>query len=92
MEYVRKRLKVGGATLNQIVRNFCLLHQVLQFCYGFMAMQMNSKKMFPCSCLLDGEYGLKDISIGVPAIIGRNGIEEKLLKSQLGRGSKKTKK
>jgi malate dehydrogenase len=25
---------------------------------------------------LDGEYGLKDISIGVPAIIGKNGIEE----------------
>jgi malate dehydrogenase len=31
--------------------------------------------MFPCSVLLDGEYGLKDLCIGVPVILGRNGIE-----------------
>ena len=32
--------------------------------------------MFPCSALLEGEYGLNDICIGVPCIIGKNGIEE----------------
>ena len=32
--------------------------------------------MFPCSTLLDGEYGLSDLCIGVPVIIGKNGIEE----------------
>ena len=32
--------------------------------------------MFPCSALLDGEYGLSDLSIGVPCILGRNGIEK----------------
>ena len=31
--------------------------------------------MIPCSCLLEGEYGEKDLCIGVPAIIGKNGIE-----------------
>jgi malate dehydrogenase len=31
--------------------------------------------MIPCSVLLEGEYGLKDICIGVPCIIGANGIE-----------------
>ena len=40
------------------------------------AIACDTKKMFPCSCLLEGEYGLSDISIGVPAIIGRNGIEK----------------
>ena len=34
------------------------------------------KKMIPCSAWLDGEYGEKDICLGVPCIIGRNGIEE----------------
>lgn len=29
-----------------------------------------------CSCIPDGEYGLRNCSIGVPAIIGRNGISE----------------
>ena len=37
---------------------------------------IDSKKMFPCSALLEGEYGLNDISIGVPCIIGKNGIEK----------------
>jgi malate dehydrogenase len=32
--------------------------------------------MFPCSVMLDGEYGMKDICIGVPVILGRNGIEK----------------
>jgi malate dehydrogenase len=31
--------------------------------------------MIPCSVLLEGEYGLKDLCIGVPCIIGANGIE-----------------
>lgn len=36
----------------------------------------DEKKLISCSALLDGEYGEKDLCIGVPAIIGRNGIEK----------------
>ena len=32
--------------------------------------------MFPCSTLLEGEYGLNDICIGVPVILGKGGIEK----------------
>lgn len=32
--------------------------------------------MMPCCVYLDGEYGQKDICIGVPVIIGRNGWEK----------------
>ena len=32
--------------------------------------------MFPCSTFLEGEYGLNDICIGVPVILGKNGIEQ----------------
>jgi malate dehydrogenase len=32
--------------------------------------------MIPCSALLDGEYGIEGLSIGVPCIIGKNGIEK----------------
>jgi malate dehydrogenase len=31
--------------------------------------------MLPCSALLNGEYGLKDVYIGVPVILGKNGVE-----------------
>ena len=33
------------------------------------------KRMLPCSALLNGEYGLKDVYIGVPVILGKNGVE-----------------
>ena len=36
----------------------------------------NQKKMIPCSVYLEGEYGESDICIGVPAVIGRKGIEK----------------
>ena len=38
---------------------------------------VNSKKqVMPVSTYLDGEYGHSDVSIGVPAVLGKNGIEE----------------
>jgi malate dehydrogenase len=40
------------------------------------AIACDQKKIFPCSVYLDGEYGLKDICIGVPVILGKNGIEK----------------
>ena len=32
--------------------------------------------MYPCSALLDGEFGLSDLCIGVPVVLGKNGIEK----------------
>ena len=34
------------------------------------------KKQLPCASYLNGEYGLKDIYVGVPVIIGKNGVEK----------------
>jgi len=36
----------------------------------------DQKKMIPCSVYLEGEYGESDICIGVPVILGKNGIEK----------------
>ena len=40
------------------------------------AIACDQKKMFPCSALLEGEYGLNDLTIGVPVILGKQGIEK----------------
>jgi len=40
------------------------------------AISHDRRRVLPCVCNLDGEYGESDITTGVPAIIGRNGIEE----------------
>jgi len=34
------------------------------------------RRLLPCSAYLNGEYGMKDIYIGVPIILGKNGVEE----------------
>ena len=36
----------------------------------------DKKSVIPLSAYLEGEYGVKDVCIGVPAVIGRNGIEK----------------
>ena len=40
------------------------------------AIACDTKKIFPCSALLEGEYGLNDLAIGVPCVLGANGIEK----------------
>jgi malate dehydrogenase len=37
---------------------------------------LDKKEIQPCAAYLDGEYGIKDVVIGVPVRLGRNGIEE----------------
>ena len=67
---------VGGATLTK------LLGTSAWYAPGDAAAQVvaavlgDQKRMISCSALLEGEYGEKDLCIGVPCILGRNGIEK----------------
>jgi len=75
LDNVREETKVGGATLTKLLGTSAWYAPGAAVSAMVQAIACDTKKMFPCSCLLEGEYGLNDISIGVPAIIGRNGIE-----------------
>ncbi|MEN8138118.1 MAG: malate dehydrogenase [Bacteroidota bacterium] len=68
--------KVGGATLTKLLGTSAWYAPGAAVSEMVKAIALDSKKMFPCSCLLEGEYGLNDICIGVPAVIGKNGIEQ----------------
>jgi len=68
--------KVGGATLTKLLGTSAWYAPGAAVSEMVKAIALDTKKIFPCSCLLDGQYGLEDISIGVPAVIGKNGIEE----------------
>ena len=35
----------------------------------------DKKRVLPCAALLNGEYGVKDLYVGVPVVIGAGGIE-----------------
>lgn len=52
------------------------------------AIVKNSKNIYTCSVLLQGEYGFKNICIGVPVILGKNGIE-KIIELKLNKEEKK---
>jgi malate dehydrogenase len=36
----------------------------------------DKRRLLPCAAMLNGEYGLKGIYVGVPCIIGKNGVEK----------------
>lgn len=76
LEEVKEETKVGGATLTKLLGTSAWYAPGAAVSSMVHAIANDTHKMFPCSCLLEGEYGLKDICIGVPAKIGANGIEE----------------
>lgn len=76
MEEVKQATKVGGATLTKLLGTSAWYAPGAAVSAMVQAIALDAKKMFPCSCLLEGEYGLDDICIGVPALIGANGVEE----------------
>jgi len=73
---VLEATKVGGATLTGMLGTSAWYAPGAAVSSLVQSIACNQKKMFPCSVLLDGEYGLSDLCIGVPVILGRNGIEE----------------
>ncbi len=67
---------VGGATLTKLLGTSAWYAPGAASAQMVAAVLGDQKRMISCSCLLEGEYGEKDLCIGVPAIIGRNGIEK----------------
>ena len=76
MDQIVQDTKVGGATLTGLLGTSAWYAPGAAVSELVKAIALDSQKMFPCSALLDGEYGLSDLSIGVPCILGKNGIEK----------------
>jgi len=76
MDYVVEETKVGGATLTKLLGTSAWYAPGAAVSVLVQAILCNQMKMIPCSLMLDGEYGQSDICLGVPAIIGANGVEK----------------
>ena len=70
------KTKIGGATLTSMLGTSAWYAPGAAVSSLVHAIACNQRKMFPCSVYLNGEYDLNNICIGVPAIIGNNGIHE----------------
>ena len=75
LNQVMEDTKVGGGTLTKLLGTSAWYAPGAAVSGLVQAIACDQKKMFPCSILLEGEYGFNDICIGVPVILGRNGIE-----------------
>ena len=76
LDAIVDRTKKGGGELVN------LMGTSAWYAPGAAAAQMveaiikDSQRIFPCCAMLNGQYGLKDIYLGVPVKLGKNGIEE----------------
>ena len=66
---------VGGATLTKLLGTSAWYAPGASVAYLVDSILNDQKRMIPCSVYLDGEYDQSDICIGVPCIIGKNGLE-----------------
>ena len=73
---VKEATKIGGATLTKLLGTSAWYAPGAAVSGLVQAIACDQKKIFPCSVLLDGEYGLRDLCIGIPVILGSNGIEK----------------
>ena len=76
LNQVAEDTKVGGATLTKLLGTSAWYAPGAAVSGLVQAIACDQKKMFPCSAFLDGEYGLSDLCIGVPAILGKDGLEK----------------
>lgn len=75
LEKVKEATKVGGATLTKLLGTSAWYAPGAAVSALVQSIACDQKKMIPCSVLLEGEYGLSDLCLGVPVILGKNGIE-----------------
>ena len=75
LEQVAASTMVGGATLTKLLGTSAWYAPGASVAYLVDSIVNDQKRMIPCSVLLDGEYQQEDLCIGVPCIIGKNGLE-----------------
>jgi malate dehydrogenase len=76
LQDVAAKTMVGGATLTGLLGTSAWIAPGASVAFLVDSILNDQKKMIPCSVFLEGEYGQNDICIGVPCIIGKNGVEE----------------
>ena len=76
LEKVAADTMVGGATLTGLLGTSAWYAPGAAASSVVESILKDQKRIIPCSCYLEGEYGQSDIFIGVPAVIGKKGIEK----------------
>ena len=77
IDAIVQRTRDGGAEIVKLLGNGSAFYapatSAISMAESFL---YDKKEILPIACKLNGEYGVKDLYIGVPAIIGKNGVEK----------------
>lgn len=77
IERLVKRTREGGAEIVSLLKTGSAFYAPASAaCEMAEAILKDKKKILPCAAYLTGEYGIKDLFIGVPVKLGQGGIEE----------------
>ena len=76
LDAIVDRTKKGGGELVNLMGTSAWYAPGAAAAQMVEAIAKDQKRIFPCCALLNGEYGLKDIYLGVPVKLGKAGIEQ----------------
>ena len=89
IDNIVKRTRSGGGEIVALMKNSSAFYSpacsAIEMLESFL---LDQRKILPCSAFLNGEYGYNDLFVGVPVIIGKNGVEE-IIELNLSKESKK---
>lgn len=88
IDAIIQRTRDGGAEIVKLLGNGSAYYAPATSAIAMAESYLyNKREILPVACMLNGEYGVKDLYIGVPAIIGINGVE-KVLELKLNQAEK----
>ena len=77
LEEIVQRTRDGGAEIVALLQTGSAYYAPAQAAISMAkAYLFDEKRLLPCAAYLNGEYGVKDLYLGVPVIIGKHGIEK----------------
>lgn len=77
LEAIVKRTRDGGAEIVGLLKTGSAFYAPSASAVDMVeAIHKDQKRVLPCAVLCEGEYGLKNVVVGVPVVIGRGGAEK----------------
>ena len=76
LQAIIQRTRDGGAEIVKLLKTGSAYYAPAASAVEMVeALLTDQKRVVPCSVLLEGEYGLRDLFIGVPVVLGGRGVE-----------------
>ena len=88
IDSIVKRTREGGAEIVKLMKTSAFYAPASSAITMAESYLKDEKRTLPCAAYLNGEYGVKGLYVGVPAVIGKKGVE-RVLKLKLNSSEKK---